>query len=729
MNCARYILSLILLLTTTIAGARESNDSLVLNRIFNYQRNYTNGISGYSTNFYSKFVYNTHRRNFGLLIIPNMYAIAKGERTFLSEQYGRLHIYDLNDYEHENQVYYTTIPRNRRAMPVLTEFLTPSIYSVLVYGNHILSPFHKDNRHYYHYSVSQLGSGMVRVYFHPRYVKNTQLMEGMATVDYRTGRIMTIVFEGEYDLIHFRTMLTMGREGSRSLLPNFNHSDISFKFAGNHITSSFEAVFDCPIRLADTVSVRGDRHLIDSVRPIALSDEELAIYEMYDLKHAPKPAAEEDEEENNYMTETEDSTLFADNDSTAIDERSLAQETAAGTDTENVAGTDAEHVAVEAAEDSIPPKRRRKNILSEALDLLADHLLSSHRAEAANYYIKFSPILEPQYVSYSGSKGLSYKMNFRAEYYFNHNSGIYLTPNFGYNFKQHKFYFTAPLRYIYNQNSNSFVELVWRNGNRIGNSSVLDEILAEQGPITLPDDLNSFDDEEIHIYNNTRLYEDFNLEAGIVYHNRQAVNAEGMRFFGKKVTYRSIAPAIGVKVRPWRRGPMFAVDYERTLQSRHSSSRYERWEVDASIRRYITSLQTINLRLGGGLYTMREGSYFTDFANFRDNNLPEGWNDDWSGNFQLLDSRLYNVSQYYVRSNVSYESPLLFTAFVPLVGRYVEQERFYWSGLLIEHARPYSELGYGFSTRFFSLGLFTSFHNIEFQQFGTKFTFELFKRW
>ena len=48
-----------------------------------------------------------------------------------------------------------------------------------------------------------------------------------------------------------------------------------------------------------------------------------------------------------------------------------------------------------------------------------------------------------------------------------------------------------------------------------------------------------------------------------------------------------------------------------------------------------------------------------DFANFRDNNLPEGWDDDWSGDFQLLDSRLYNESKYYVRSNITYESPLL----------------------------------------------------------------------
>ena len=49
--------------------------------------------------------------------------------------------------------------------------------------------------------------------------------------------------------------------------------------------------------------------------------------------------------------------------------------------------------------------------------------------------------------------------------------------------------------------------------------------------------------------------------------------------------------------------------------------------------------------------------------------------------------------------------------------------------LSIDNTRPYYELGYGFSTRFISLGLFTSFLSSEFQSFDIKFTFELFRRW
>lgn len=652
---------------------------MVLNRIFTYQRNYTTRAGGYSTNFYSKFMYNINRRNIGMWLIPHMYTIAKGDRDFVSEQYGRLHVYDLNDYENEGQVYYTTIPSNSSTMPILNEFLTPSLYSVLVYGDHVLSPFHRDNRRFYRYRFRWLENGLVRIYFRPRFVKNTQLMQGMASVNVRTGRIVEVVFEGEYDLIKFRTIATMGTEGSGSLLPKYCQSLVSFKFMGNDITSSFESVFDCPFRLPDTVHVSGNRALIDSLRPVPLSAEEQAIYDAYDERHRPaKPAPKPAE-----------------------------PDTAAA-----------------------PKKPKKRNVLKSVGEGLGDFLVSSRHQKTEKYYVRMSPLLEPQYVSYSGSKGLSYKMRFSAEYYFTHLSGLYSHPEIGYNFKFQQFRFYVPLRFVYNSRIGNFVELIWRNGNQINNSIALDDIKRTVSPGTkLPGDLTLFKDEEIRLYSRQKIFDGLNLETGAVYHRRKAVNSFAMQSYGKPVTYNSLAPAIGIKTRPWKKGPMFAIDYERGIGSKATSLNYERWEADAQMRHYITSLQTFNVRLGGGIYTQRESSYFNDFANFRDNNLPEGWNDNWSGDFQLLDSRLYNESQYYIRTNVSYEAPLMMAAFMPILGRHVERERFYWSGLLIERHRPYSEWGYGFSSRYFAMGIFASFFNLEFQEFGTKFTFELFSRW
>ena len=66
---------------------------------------------------------------------------------------------------------------------------------------------------------------------------------------------------------------------------------------------------------------------------------------------------------------------------------------------------------------------------------------------------------------------------------------------------------------------------------------------------------------------------------------------------------------------------------------------------------------------------------------------------------------------------------------MPLLGRYVERERFYLSTLSIDNTRLYSELGYSFTCRVFSMGIFGSFLNTTYQDIGCKFTFELFRKW
>lgn len=175
---------------------------------------------------------------------------------------------------------------------------------------------------------------------------------------------------------------------------------------------------------------------------------------------------------------------------------------------------------------------------------------------------------------------------------------------------------------------------------------------------------------------------------------------------------------------------MLTANYERSfLNVFRSNLDYERWEFDLSYKHKMKSMRAINFRAGTGFYSQRGTDYFVDFDNFRDNNLPTGWDDDWTGQFQLVNEHWYNESNYYIRGNFSFESPLLALTWVPLVGRVIEMERVYISALNIEHTRPYFELGYGFTTRYLSTGIFTSFLGGKFESFGCKFTVELFRRW
>ncbi|MBO4464096.1 MAG: hypothetical protein J5797_07870 [Prevotella sp.] len=671
------------MLVTVSRAAAQHPDSLLLRQLFTYAKNYTEGIEGFQSNVYIKHLYQTHQRNFTLWCVPSMYAIARGQRAFVSEQYSRLTFKEDGKLDNRRQVYYTTIPHNRRTMPTLLEFITPRIYDETIYGDHILSPFNHYNRVFYRYTTDSIDGKLDSISFRPRYVNNTQLVKGKAIVERSTGRVIEAEMNGEFDMMHFQTKTVQGSWGSRTLLPKFCRTNVYFKFLGNHISSVFEGSYDCPVTLPDSVNVRGNRQLIDSVRPYDLSPEEAAIYHYRDSLRASRAPAD------------------------TVDTDTMMQQ---------------------------PVKRKHNYLRDIAWEKLGESLIRSLKASNEDGYVRLSPIINPQYFSYSRRKGFSYRFKLGARYNLSNDVSLGMNTRFGYNFKQRKFYFNLPLRLDYSyRDRDAYAEVAWGSGNRIYNNTVIEELKRhDHNPL---DDkvyqeqkLDQFDDWNMRIVNYLPLNNRLAIEGGIVFHQRKAVNKSGMRELAMPTEYRSLAPMLSVKTRPWRKGPLLTFDYERGLSGKNYLD-YERWEIDASLKHRMHRLQTLNLRVGTGFYTRRDKNFFMDYSNFRDENLPEGWDDDWSGNFQLLGAHVYNMSKYYLRGNISFESPLMAVSFVPFAGRYVERERIYLSTLSVAHTRLYSELGYGFTCRYFSMGFFANFLNTQFQESGAKFTFELFRRW
>ena len=58
---------------------------------------------------------------------------------------------------------------------------------------------------------------------------------------------------------------------------------------------------------------------------------------------------------------------------------------------------------------------------------------------------------------------------------------------------------------------------------------------------------------------------------------------------------------------------------------------YERIEFDMQHHIRTGLLSNLYYRIGMGLFTNQEETYFVDFVNFRKSNLPEGWNDEIGG--------------------------------------------------------------------------------------------------
>ena len=663
---------MLFLCMSTHIFAKEENDSLILEKIYIYQQNQKANIDSLEDNVYAKFRFNVEKRNPTLWLIPSIYVLAKGERDFIRESYSKVLFSDSHHYNINSQVLSSTIPRNRTAMPTLLDFMTPNIYDIALYEGHVLSPFNKTNRRYYKFRQKHLSDGTTRLDFSPKNY-NTQLLNGYAIIDTNTGRIVRTLLNGEFDMINFRTEILQGEENGRSIMPQKCTTAATFKFVGNRINVYFDANYNCNTSLPDSISMISSRTLMDSIRPIPLSETDKDIYRKYDIKN------QQDSAKN----------------------------------------------------DTIPQKQKLfKKIF---WDTIGDNLVTPISAEAGDVSFRLSPLINPLYLSYSHSRGLQYKMKLRTRYTFSRYRYLSLNPTFGYNFKQNQFYFTAPLRMTYNPKRNGYAEIEFGNGNRVYNSSIQEYINNHtQEEINFDNtDIDCFKDQHLLVFNNIMLFDWFDIEAGFIYHRRNAVNKDIMREYGMPVEYRSFAPMIGLKFLPWlNNGPLLSFDYERAIKGvNHSDLAYERWEFDAQWKKRIPGLRVLNLRAGAGFYTNKETEMFVDFSNFRDRNLPEGWDDDWSGDFQLLSSREYNRSNYYIRSNISYESPLLLATWIPYVGKFIEKERFYISSVLLEHSRPHCELGYGFTNRYISVGAFASFKGTRFDQVGVEVEFELFRRW
>jgi hypothetical protein len=550
--------------------------------------------------------------------------------------------------------------------------MTPNIYDIDLYDGHILSPFNKVNRRYYRYNQKLQSDGTTRLEFRPKNY-NTQLLNGYAIVDTETGRIMRTLLNGEFDMLTFRTEITQGEEGGRSLMPSKCTTVATFRFMGNRIAALFDASYNCDKALPDSIKEVSDRELMDEIRPYPLSETDKQIYKANDIAH----------------------------------QKDTTEQT---------------------------PKEKKPNIWKKIFwDTIGDNLITPISAESEEASFSMSPIINPLYLSYTQSRGVRYKMRFRTRYSFSQYRYLTLNPTFGYAFKERQFYFTAPLRMTYNPKRNGYVELEFGNGNRISNSSVQDVISkAHEDTINFDNtNIDRFKDQHLSLKNNIMLFDWVDIEAGFIYHRRSAVNKDIMIQYDMPTEYRSFAPMIGFKFLPWlNHGPLFSINYERAIKGVNKSDlEYERWEFDAQWKKKIPGLRLLNLRAGAGVYTNKKDNLFVDFANFRDENLPEGWDDDWSGNFQLLSSREYNRSDYYLRGNISYESPMLVATWLPYVGKYIEKERFYLSTVLLEKTRPYYELGYGFTNRYISVGAFASFRNTHFDSIGVEIEFELFRRW
>lgn len=663
------------------AHAIKKNKLSLLRSIHTYGTTIDTSNVFQSTSYaYTKANIRVERRNVTLKLVPSAYVVTRGkEREFLSENYSRVKVWGLNDYKVEPLLRISTIPHSKRPMPNFSKFLTPDIYDETIVANSLLSPFYPSNFRFYIYKIEPLANDTVNITFKPKR-KSTQLVRGNAKVDQLTGRIISVNFKGEFDMTQFWVSMEMNQHGFQSLFPKKCEGLFLFKFCGNNVSGHYKNYMGLPEVLRDTViNTDNAASLMERVRPECLNENEQGIY--------------------------------------ARKIEKIKQD------------------SLQAAQDSTSHKRKWvKNVL---WDVVGDNVLNRVKSNFGmnnRGYVRLNPVLNPLYMGYDHRRGFTYKIDVRASYQLNDNSEISGRFKGGYTFKQKQFFFRLPIYYYFNRHMNGYWKFEIGNGNHISNQSVRRDIM--KSPFITPvmvdaDLLNDFKQTDTRLVLNYDISPVFGFQIGALYQLRRAVNHDTFHKLGWKAIYSSFAPIVELQVRPWGwDGPIFSANYDRAIKGvMKTNTSYERIETNAEYIHRINRLQSMQMRFGGGFYTMKSRqAYFLNYENFQENNIPGGWNDDWSGEFELLRSDTYNTSDYYVRANFTYESPLLLLSWLPLVGHYMEMERIYLSTLDASGIHPYIELGYGFTTHLFSIGFFVSSGQGN-RSVGCKFGFELFSKW
>lgn len=699
----------------------------ILQNIFEFSPFYSKIVDEYKADVYIKGRVKVHKSNKLVKYIPSMFRLEKGVNEYIIESLSEMQYTAPDIYNRKVKAMTSTFPRNRGELTDLTDFLNMNIYSSSIMTDKLLSPLDRESSKFYTYLLDSIvevdNNRKYKISIIPKF-KGTQLVNGYVWVSDEVWTIREVYFEGKFDMIEFKLRNIMGEDGHEEFLPVHLDMDINFRFMGNHLEMNADAWVKYQMvnfykggerrksqkkhshdltefyqLTCDSTTMITDPEKFEELRPIPLTVDEYFLYQIHRVR-----SGKVDWIFDNQVKE---------------------------------------------------PEKKKATVF---WGQLGDMLISSYNVNLAGLgSVRCSPLINPVMLDYSHSRGISYRQRFKFNKLFPNDRLLRIVPQVGFNFSKKELYVKGDMEFQYWPEKRGGIEVSAGNGNRIYSSVVLDKLKA------LPDssfnfnemELDYFKDVYLNVFHNLEPVNGLFIKAGVTMHWRHLMDKSRLMLkdfieqagggllhnLDIRSEYNSFAPRVRIEWTPgmyyYMNGrrkmnvgssmPTFIVDYERGFKGIfNSNDEHERVEFDVQQKIKLNQIRTLSYRAGFGLFTRMDNIYFVDFVNFKRSNIPEGWNDEIGGTFQLLDRQWYNSSRQYWRGHVTYESPFILLRPLNRWLGMIQHERLYGGMLFMPHLNPYVELGYGIGTHIFDAGIFVSSMNGKFDTVGFKFTFELF---
>lgn len=650
----------------------------VLNAIYGFRDAQGQLPDSVCSDAYMKYNVDVKRRNIAMFFVPKVDVLLTGGRKMLGESVNRVTFFEGDRTDSKVLANsYTLTKSGSRNLPDLTKYLTPYIYNSTIFKSYVFSPFHRDNRRLYKYKMQEAGEN-VELTFTPR-IKNPQLIKGRALVNPKSGHILSTDFKCNFRMYKLQFNIAMNDgtvaladtcgQAAALLLPKRCDIHSRMRFLWNKVDINYENTYELGLSLPDTIQSLQDRKSVEKLRPYPLSPDEENVYARFD--------------------------------------------------------------SVRVANDSLSGLGQK---IKKGRNVLTDYGRQLFRRQSTNIAgadINLTPLIDPMQLIHSSTKGVIYRIKSQAVVRPGPNSAITFSPAGAYNFRRKQYYFELPLVWDFNLRHNAHISANMRNTDPISSTGIKYELKRVSDKQNI-----DFDTLSLKYFRNLQVRLDYQysfkssnrLNTGIKFYRRSPLKGyEDFNDGEKEKTNYTFAPYIEWTQRLWKGGPTFNFNYEQGIMNvMGGDNSYGKQETDLTWKIPLRQLRTVSLRLGGGCYLFNNRNRFLDYNKFRENNLQEHWNDRWTSDFQLIDRRWYNASDFYIRSNVTYESPLFLLSWIPSVGSHIRMERIYINNLVVEDFHPYSEVGYGFATKAFSFAGYVSFMNGRYNTIGCKFALELY---
>ena len=675
----------------------------IMRKVIANAAGYENLVSEYEAEVYIKGYSEVLKSNFLLRFAPSILPVDRRHKQVIYELVSDLKYTAPNHFVHKFEAVNGNIMPNKDRQNEILNFLNINIYAPTAYNDEIILPLAKDAFKVYRFTLTAVqdtgGYKIYKIRFDPRQWSQ-KLMCGYLYVLDGLWSVDKIDANGRLDFAEFNVVMDFGRTFNHYFLLQKLDVFLRYKVLGNTIVTNYTSSFD--------------------YKNVKWRQPDEKIKHTYDL-----------------------SSYY----SIASDTIPIVRDTAYW----NLKRIE----PLSEVEKETYAKVQKEEIKEDSVSYLkmTEKLVSTMNFNYKSARMKYSGILNPFKLGYSGSDGITYKQQLRLSKTFEDDRTIRFRPEVGFVFKRKEVFYKIHTEWLYSPKRMGYLSLLLANGNQGYSSEVTDQIkdMVRESTFSFESlNITYYRDYYVELRNEIEVLNGLSIGVGLSYHFRKPAHPMDPNQVGGEISsllnknYGDFVPILNIKYTP---GQYYRMDGNRkeyvrskfpTLEFEYargiphimgSKGNYERLELDIQQKIRFGMLRCLNYHIGGGFFTSQKSVYFANFAFFARRNFPDSWDDEIGGVFQLLGRDWYNAAASYAQAHIMYESPFVLLQLLKkdIATKYVFSERIYFSQLYSPVLPSYTELGYGIGNHLFNIGAFISFEKTKYHSVGVKFAFELFQ--